>query len=503
MKTKVRKKALNTRRVIRVAVDFLLPYQKRWILDPSEKKLWVKGRQTGGTFTESLDETMIGLGIPGLDQWWISRDDKQSREFIRYVSTWVQLINAIAWRLGMKGTKLYGLKEAMRPAINETEYINYNKQVMARIVQFSNGSRICALTSNPDAARGNHGNLGIDELAAHKDQERLFRVAKPIITTGGNLKIISTHDGPGVFNDLVKECEEGDNKKGFSLHKVTIVDAVEQGYVKMVVNPVRQRLHKKPLTDDEWLQQIRDGCLDEIEWQQEYMCICVEEAYALLPIPLIATAERPDNELYHSEEFFAGSPTYMGMDIGRHRDLTVFWVATRVGDILYTREIKCLDQCDYDSQEHALNELMKRYRITHACIDETTKGQMLAERAVSRWGEMIITAVNVNQSTKGRLAPLMKAAFERRLIRIPIDQELREDLHRVEKQVGENGVIRYHAPSTRDGHSDRFFAGALMLAAAGEPESYNAARIGGREKFTDKRDQERKPKRKSSKYGGY
>ena len=501
------KAAFAPGKVIRVAIDFLLPYQKRWVLDPSERRLQVKARQIGGTYTESLRQTMVALGVPHFDSWWISRDDKQSREFVVYVAKWVQMVNMVAWRLGMKGTKLYGLKDALRPTIEETEYINYNKQVMARIVQFHNGSRICALTSNPDAARGNHGNLGIDELAAHKDQERLFRVARPIITTGGNLAIISTHDGPGVFNDLVKECEEGDNQKGFSLHKTTIIDAVEQGYVQKVVNVVRERLHKEPLSDEDWLQDIKDGCLDEIEWQQEYMCICVEEAYSLLPIPLIATAERPDSELYHDEKFFAGCSTYLGMDIGRHRDLTVIWVATRVGDILYTHEIKILDQADYDTQEHHLNAIMGRYGVQHACIDETTKGQMLAERAVKRWGEMMVTAVNVNTSSKARLAPLVKAAFERRLIRIPIDQELREDLHRVEKQVGENGVIRYHAPSTRDGHSDRFFACALMLAAAGEPENYNAARLRPKtdDYATDKRDQDYKgrTKRRSGKYGGY
>ena len=447
-----------------------MPYQQKWILDPSEKKLQVKARQIGGTWTESLLRTLVALSIPGFDSWWISRDDERAKEFILYLATWIAILNEIARYLWRQGIKCHGINAGY------DTYMTKDNVTVHR-VNYHNGSRICALTSNPDAARGNHGNLGIDELAAHKNQSQLYRVARPIVTTGGNLSIISTHAGPGVFKDLVEDAE-GENKRGFSLHKTTIVDAVQQGYVQKVVNRVRRRMRKPPLKDADWLQEIYDGCLDEVEWQQEYMCICVEEAYALISLAEIEACSRTWEELCRNEdEYFLGAPHYLGMDIGRWRDLTVFWILARMGDVLYTRALVVLDKADYDTQEMHLNDLMKMYRIRHACIDATNKGEMLAERAQKKWGENTVTPIIVHSKAKCHLAPLLQTAFQRRIIRIPEDADLKADIHRVEKQVGEGGAIRYHAPSTQDGHSDRFFAAALALEAAGEATVVAAGKL--------------------------
>ena len=475
--------------LINIVSRLLLPYQKKWILDDSEKKLWVKSRQIGGTWTEALCVTLICLAVPRHDKWWISRDDKQAKEFVLYIRNWVNVINAIARRLRIAGV-------CIREYNEDGDYIDADRQVRVRVVEFHNGSRVLTLTSNPDAARGNHGSLGIDELAAHQDQERLLRVAKPIITTGGNLTIISTHDGPGVFNDLVNEVEMMGNPKNFSMHKITIVDAVEQGYVRDVVNPIRAKLKKGPMADDAWLNQMHADCLDEIEWQQEYMCICVSEAYRFLKLDLINKQSRPWPWLRGQN--YEGCVSYMGMDVGRHRDLTVFWVCTRVGEVLYTREVKTLDQQDYDTQEQHLHEIMNQYKIVRACIDATTKGEQLAERAIKKYGENRVESVIVHQKAKLHLAPLVLSGLQRGLILLPEADEVRDDLYRIEKQVGDSGAIRYFAPSTKDGHSDRFFALALCLEAAGEPEVVSAARLkpgatSHRQKFTTKK----------SKYGGY
>jgi len=476
--------------LIEIVSRLLLPYQKQWILDDSEKKLWVKSRQIGGTWTEALCVTLICMAVPKHDKWWISRDDKQAKEFIIYIRMWVDVINAIARRLRRQGVSI-------REYNDDGDYMDANKQVRVRVVEFHNGSRVMTLTSNPDAARGNHGSLGIDELAAHQDQERLLRVAKPIITTGGNLTIISTHDGPGVFADLVDEVENLGNPKGFSMHKITIIDAVEQGYVQNVVNPIRAKLNKPALADDVWLQRMHDDCLDEIEWQQEYMCICVTEAYRFLDLDLINKQSRPIEWL--NSQVFDGCQSYLGMDIGRHRDLTVFWVATRVGEVLYTREVRTLDKEDYDAQEQNLQEIMNDYRIMHACLDGTTKGEQLAERATKKYGESRVTSIIVTNKAKIHIAPLVLSSLQRGTILIPDAPEIRDDLYRVEKQVGEGGTIRYHAPSTKDGHSDRFFALALCIEAAGDPQTYSSARI---HKESQQKSNSWKYKKKT-KYGGY
>ena len=67
----------------------------------------------------------------------------------------------------------------------------------------------------------------------------------------------------------------------------------------------------------------------------------------------------------------------------------------------------------------------------------------------------------------------MRARFEDKTIRIPDTSEIRADIRAVKKTVGAGGAIRFDAARSENGHSDRFWALALAVEAAGtEGESY-------------------------------
>jgi phage FluMu gp28-like protein len=214
-----------------------------------------------------------------------------------------------------------------------------------------------------------------------------------------------------------------------------------------------------------------------------------------------------------AEGGLAHGVSYLGMDIGRHRDLTVLWVLTRVDGVCWTREVVVMEAAEYDDQEAELQRLMQMYGVRYACLDATTKGEMLAERAVKRWGEAMVRAVVVHHAAKRHLAPLVRVAMERGSVVIPQDEMIRADLHRVEKQCGEGGTVRYEAPSTEDGHSDRFFALALALEAAGEAEMAAPVRVARRQsqesparagtKRKQSRESRGKRSRVAARYGGF
>ena len=93
---------------------------------------------------------------------------------------------------------------------------------------------------------------------------------------------------------------------------------------------------------------------------------------------------------------------------------------------------------------------------------------------------------------------LMRRRFEERSVRIPVNRELREDLHAVQRVVSTGGNVTYSAPRNADGHSDRAAALALCIRAANSPtwtfkpeatDPANAAagRIGMRDGFTSRR----------------
>jgi phage FluMu gp28-like protein len=61
--------------------------------------------------------------------------------------------------------------------------------------------------------------------------------------------------------------------------------------------------------------------------------------------------------------------------------------------------------------------------------------------------------------------PLVRL-FQERLVRVPADAEIREDLHKVRRTVTTSGNVRLDAARDDAGHADRFWALALAHHAA-------------------------------------
>ena len=66
----------------------------------------------------------------------------------------------------------------------------------------------------------------------HGDPRKLYTIAYPGVVWGGSLDIFSTHRGTyNYFNELLREITERGNPKKFSLHRVTLEDALAQGFL--------------------------------------------------------------------------------------------------------------------------------------------------------------------------------------------------------------------------------------------------------------------------------
>jgi phage FluMu gp28-like protein len=74
--------------------------------------------------------------------------------------------------------------------------------------------------------------------------------------------------------------------------------------------------------------------------------------------------------------------------------------------------------------------------------------------------------VNFSAPVKSELAMPLVRLFQDKLVRIPADAEVREDLHKVRKIVTAAGNIRLDADRDEAGHADRFWALALAAHAA-------------------------------------
>jgi phage FluMu gp28-like protein len=110
----------------------------------------------------------------------------------------------------------------------------------AYTLRFANGTDINSVASKPDVFAGKGGNVILDEFALRRDPQSVYGIASPTIDWGGRLAIVSTHRGANnYFNNLITEIREKGNPKGFSHHRVTLQDALDQGFLWKVQTKLR------------------------------------------------------------------------------------------------------------------------------------------------------------------------------------------------------------------------------------------------------------------------
>src|SRR5574341_792642 len=142
----------------------LFPWQQRWVADPARLKIAVKSTQIGFSFAEAYADAVECLEQDRNLFAILSRSERQALEFARKAKEHCQAIGAVA-------------------KLTENESFE-GTEIKQHVIEFPNGSRIIALTSNPDTARGYTGNVVLDEFAFHKDAKAVFAAAYGRATRG-------------------------------------------------------------------------------------------------------------------------------------------------------------------------------------------------------------------------------------------------------------------------------------------------------------------------------
>jgi len=410
----------------------LYPYQRGWLADKSRFKIGMFARQTGKTFTTTLEivDDCFAAEAAGKRTRWVilSRGERQAREAIE---------------AGVKRhIEAYGVACQILEGQESVGGIEVNKLE----VVFPGGSRITALPANPDTARGFSANVFLDEFAFHKDSHAIWRALFPVTRKGWRLVVTSTPNGKGnKFYELMTDAKLAEV---WSRHTVDIYRAVAEGL---------------PLD----IPAFKAAMNDEDSWAQEFELKWLDEASAWLSYELIDGAE---HELAGLPENYTGGPCYVGVDIGARNDLFVIYVLEQVGDVLWTREIITRKRAPFAEQDALLAEVFNGYRVLRCCMDQTGMGEKPVEDAQRRHGSSRVEGVIFTGPAKLTMATIGKEAFEDRRIRIPLGNgALRADLHKLKKLTGPTGAPRFVAESDAAGHADRTWACFLALNAAAGP----------------------------------
>ncbi|MDX2008217.1 MAG: hypothetical protein SFU83_23485 [Meiothermus sp.] len=440
---------------------YFMGYQQAWLRDQSRMKIAKKSRRIGWTYVQAYEDMLdAARAKDAMDVWFSSADLSAAREYIRYVEMWAKLYNKAAEYLG-------------EVVISEAD------DIKALTIEFATGKRCYALSSNPKAFRSKGGKVVLDEFALHEDQDALMQAAGPTITWGYPIRIFSSPKGRQ--NRFYRMCEAA-KKAGsrWSYHEVNIEEAIADGLLERILKLDR------PATDEEiqnFLAECRETVLDEEAYLEEYMCQEQDGTEVWIPNGLLDSAEDPQlpkpvviegksvnhipHEQYSADEWqleLGGGRHFLGVDIGRYRDITVMWLLEEVGTRLVTRMVLELHKMRFRHQYAHLSRLLAHRQIRACAIDRTGIGAQLAEDAAADFGEWRVEGVHYTQDIKQDMSVDLKNSLEDGQIRMPSSEVIKADIRQIKKKVVGDRVY-FMGERTKQGHADRYWALALSRRA--------------------------------------
>lgn len=457
----------------------LLPYQKAWVEDESELKVAEKSRRTGLTWAEAADAVLAAAAersAGGTNHFYVGSTKDMAVEFIEACALWARAFNKAA------------------SEIEEEILEDEDRDILTFNIKFASGCKIQALSSRPSNLRGRQGNVTIDESAFHDQLGEVLKAALALTMWGAKVRLISTHNGAdSLFNELIRDSRAG--KKRFSVHRITLDDACEQGLYRRICQ-VRGKPWSQPAEDQWKANLIRDTATRE-DALEEYYCVPKQGGGAYLSRALIE-ARMVDAPVlrYEGTAEFNAWPEHLreaeirdwceselrpllqaldssllhvlGEDFGRSGDLTVLAPMALTQQL--HRQVPFLVELrnvPFKQQEQILYYLCDRLpRFLAAALDARGNGQYLAEQAKYRYGAGRVEEVMLSQSWYLDNMPKLKAGFEDDEISLPRDADVLDDLRAIQVVKGIPRIPDANTGRDRQRHGDSAIAIAMALYAS-------------------------------------
>lgn len=462
-----------------------MDYQGKWVTDKADVKVMEKSRRIGLSWGEAEDAVeCAAVADGGMDVWYIGYTKDMAIEFILDCAQWAKHIAGFAAEV----------EEGEEVFIDGEE----RQSILKFSITFASGNRITALSSAPRNLRGKQGRVIIDEAAFHTDLAELIKAAVALLIWGGQVRIISTHNGDdNPFNELIKDIRA--KRKPYSLHRVTFDDAVRDGLYKRVCQ--RKGIAWTQAGEDAWVTDIRAQYGDDAA--EELDCVPKNGTGAYMPRELVERAmrqgwpvvrdQRKEAFTWEAEEtrrrvvadwcnehllplceglreLGPEITTYLGGDFARISDLT------SLSPIITFRSLRKrvpfiveLRGMPFVQQLQVVWFLMDHLpRFVGAALDARGLGMQMAEQTAQRYGPTRVLMVQATQAWYlEHLAPY-KAAFEDRLMELPMDADVLADhrVPRVIKGVPQIPEVRQVDAQKLKRHGDTFISCSLAHFAS-------------------------------------
>jgi phage FluMu gp28-like protein len=397
-------------------------YQWRFINDAGRFVVWVASRQIGKSWTLAWKAILRGLSQRKRNQTIVSASKNQAQEVIVKVLAHCRFLERAFNCKVVKGT----------PTKTSVTLIT--------------DSVIMALPANPRTVRGYSGDLYMDELAHVLANKTLWAAAFPLVTRAGfSVTVTSTPLGDaGQFHELVNPPEDTPEHLRFSVHKTTIYDAVNDGLDIEV----------------ERLKAMFDGDT----FSQEYLCEFLSHVATFFPWELLENCKikNDDDTEDIRRDTCAG---YLGIDVGRIRDVTAVSINRPFGGKVYMDQMIAWDKMPFPEQLRNIKRIAYENDVQGICIDSTAMGLPLADMLVEEFGGMV-QPIHFTREVKEHLATQARRCAEDGTLKMAHDGATFADFHAIKRNITATGKPTFDADRNEYGHADRFWAAALGLEAA-------------------------------------
>ncbi|WP_415714414.1 hypothetical protein [Maridesulfovibrio sp.] len=466
----------------------LLPYQQEWVADTSAVAIEDKGRRIGLTWGGASDDVLLAAtekNEGGMDVLYLGYELEMTREYITTCAFWA---------------KNFADAIAQIDSCEQFIFLDYDpeakeaRQILAFRINFASGHKIVALSSAPRSLRGRQGRVVIDEAAFHDDLKAVLKAAMAFLTWGGQVRIISTHNGEdNDFNQLIEETKAG--KWPYSLHHTPFMKAVKQGLYKRIclVKGIEWTQEK----EDEWVKGIYanygDNAAEELDaipakssegWlSMRLIESCVDPSIPVLrwtppaddfvDWPLKEAEAEVKNWLDENikpllDELPKDKRHYFGGDFARSGDISVDWPLTKLAENkLHTPFILEIKTAPFRSQQQIIRYIIDGLpNFSGGALDARGNGQETAERIRQHYGPELIHEVMASSNWYDLHMPRIKTNFEDRSWTIPDHKDTKDDFWGTKKI---KGIPRIPEKSrkTESGarHYDAVIAAAMVLYA--------------------------------------
>ncbi len=458
-----------------------LPYQQDWINDESPLKIYEKGRREGVSWAEAYNSALCAAAAAdagGMSSYYLSYNKTMTKQFIQDCAFFAKILNS---------------------AVSEMQEIviqNDKQDITMYRILFDSGFEIVGMPSDAYNLRSKQGRVIFDEAAFCDSFGEVLKAAKALIIWGGQVSVISTHNGEdNPFNLLIKDIRSG-KEKGWSLHRTTFDEAIRQGLYKKICAKKGEKWTKAK--EEKFIAEIREIYRDNID--EELNCIPRQSGDRYFGRGLLDMCTQPaveirrlncsDAFLYKSEEekdreirrFFNievapvlssfENSLFFGQDFGRSGDLTTYWINEEVEKTsLAARLIIELHNVPFEQQQlfsDLLTGLLdSRHTLGGGALDARGNGQQIAEHAMLQHPGAVICVME-SSAWYAKYGTDLHALLESTDFTIPDDDTVKGDFSIVTLKNG-IPVIPPVRTGDRDGkgmrHGDAASAAMLSVAA--------------------------------------